>query len=71
MDLLPKPSQVANHTNGPTYIQSIINDSDDGISYKGLPIVPYLFYSFIKNRVTWWVTWWLRCTFYLILSPTW
>ncbi|KAL0390315.1 UNVERIFIED_CONTAM: hypothetical protein Scaly_0388600 [Sesamum calycinum] len=36
-DSLPKSSQVANRSNGPTYVQSMMSmDSDDGISYKDI-----------------------------------
>nr|AGL11918.1 DIV and RAD interacting factor 1 [Antirrhinum majus] len=36
-DSLPKSSQVANCSNGPPYVQSMMSmDSDDGISYKAI-----------------------------------
>lgn len=35
IDSLPKPSQVANRSNGPPYVQPMMLESDDGISYKG------------------------------------
>ncbi|KAL0460402.1 UNVERIFIED_CONTAM: hypothetical protein Slati_0667400 [Sesamum latifolium] len=36
-DSLPKSSHVANRSNGPTYVQSMMSmDSDDGISYKDI-----------------------------------
>ncbi|KAI3450159.1 hypothetical protein Pfo_006824 [Paulownia fortunei] len=36
IDSLPKSSQVANRSNGPPYVQSMMMDSDDGISYKAI-----------------------------------
>ncbi|XP_011089573.1 uncharacterized protein LOC105170494 isoform X1 [Sesamum indicum] len=36
-DSLPKSSQVANRSNGPAYVQSMMSmESDDGISYKDI-----------------------------------
>lgn len=35
IDSLPKSSQVANRSNGPPYVQPMMMESDDGISYKG------------------------------------
>lgn len=35
IDSLPKSSQVVNRSNGPPYVQSVMMESDDGISYKG------------------------------------
>ncbi|XP_057789637.1 uncharacterized protein LOC131006504 isoform X2 [Salvia miltiorrhiza] len=34
IDSLPKSSQVANRSNGPPYVQPMLMESDDGISYK-------------------------------------
>ncbi|PIN19791.1 hypothetical protein CDL12_07522 [Handroanthus impetiginosus] len=37
IDSLPKSSQVANHSNCPPYVQSMMSmDSDDGISYEAI-----------------------------------
>lgn len=37
IDSLPKASQVANRSNNPPYVQSLMSlDSDDGISYKAI-----------------------------------
>ncbi|KAL7152072.1 hypothetical protein ABFS83_04G073700 [Erythranthe nasuta] len=36
IDSLPKSSQVANRSNAPSYAQSVMLDSDDGISYKAI-----------------------------------
>lgn len=36
IDSLPKSSQVANRSNGPPYVQPMMMESDDGISYKAI-----------------------------------
>ncbi|XP_057789636.1 uncharacterized protein LOC131006504 isoform X1 [Salvia miltiorrhiza] len=36
IDSLPKSSQVANRSNGPPYVQPMLMESDDGISYKAI-----------------------------------